>query len=192
VGGNATFSVQPPVMHFGGYELGRAVQVDSIKTRVESAYGFSACNYNIMNCINVCCQFQLAPLQLGSVHKQRFVVTNQSSSSKRLHVIVPATPYFKAKCEKRGLMAPGMSEVRPDCSLIVYRCTRTHSEDTLWPLVPFLAQPDCSLIVNQCTRTHSPKLTNPQTIARSAASCTGEEQGLFNVLSILCRGPISR
>jgi hypothetical protein len=49
-----------------------------------------------------CFPFQLAPLQLGSVHKQRFVVTNQSNSSKRLHVIVPATPYFKAKCEKRG------------------------------------------------------------------------------------------
>jgi hypothetical protein len=32
VGGNATFSVQPPVMHFGGYELGRAVQADPTLT----------------------------------------------------------------------------------------------------------------------------------------------------------------
>jgi hypothetical protein len=30
--------------------LGRAVQVDSINTSVESAYGFSACNWSIINC----------------------------------------------------------------------------------------------------------------------------------------------
>jgi hypothetical protein len=48
---------------------------------------------------------------VGSVHKQRFVVTNLSTESKRLHVVIPTTPYFKVAMTKRGLMAPGMSEV---------------------------------------------------------------------------------
>ena len=50
---------------------GRAVQVDSITPRVGSAHGFSACNWNIVNCLNqrfnVCFEFQLVPLQLGRV-----------------------------------------------------------------------------------------------------------------------------
>jgi TPR repeat protein len=40
----------PPAMH----NLGRAVQVDSVKTRVESACGFSASSSsNTMNCFQV-------------------------------------------------------------------------------------------------------------------------------------------
>jgi hypothetical protein len=35
-----------------GGHLGRLVQVASSKTRVESAYGFSACYYAIMNCLH--------------------------------------------------------------------------------------------------------------------------------------------
>jgi len=35
-------------------------------------------------------------------------------------------------------------QVRSDCLLIVYACTRTHSQHPpSWPLVPFPARPDC-------------------------------------------------
>eukprot|EP00227_Mantoniella_beaufortii_P014551 CAMPEP_0197576992 /NCGR_PEP_ID=MMETSP1326-20131121/1787_1 /TAXON_ID=1155430 /ORGANISM="Genus nov. species nov., Strain RCC2288" /LENGTH=475 /DNA_ID=CAMNT_0043139983 /DNA_START=68 /DNA_END=1492 /DNA_ORIENTATION=- len=102
VGGNSTFSVTPPVMHFGGYTLGK-------------------------------------------VHRQRFVVTNHSNTSKRLHVIVPGTSFFKATCEKRGLMAPGMSEVItvefcPTEVRYFYDCVRIHNEDENL-LVPIHAYP---------------------------------------------------
>lgn len=108
VGGNATFDVRPPVMHFGGYSL-------------------------------------------GSVHKQRFVVTNLTSSSKRLHIVVPTTPYFKATFEKRGLMAPGMSEVItiefcPTETRYFYDCVRIHNEDENL-LVPIHAYPVMNEVV---------------------------------------------
>ena len=47
------------------FACGRAVQVDSFRSRVESAYGFSARDYNFINCFQICFKFQLAPLQCG-------------------------------------------------------------------------------------------------------------------------------
>ena len=111
VGGNASFSVTPPVMHFGGYEVNR-------------------------------------------VHKQRFVVTNLTNASKRLHVVVPTTPHFKCTFEKRGLMAPGMSEVItvefcPTEVRYYYDCVRIHNEDENL-LVPVHAYP----VMNEAGRGH--------------------------------------
>ena len=49
-----------------GIELvGRAVQVDSINTRVESANGFSACSYNMMKRFQTLLSFQVALLLVG-------------------------------------------------------------------------------------------------------------------------------
>jgi hypothetical protein len=35
---------------------------------------------------------------------------NISKTSQRLHILNPETPFFKIKCQKKGLVAPGMSE----------------------------------------------------------------------------------
>jgi hypothetical protein len=44
---------------------------------------------------------------------------------------------------------------QPDCLLIVYQCTRTHSPHP--PPRPGHSFPDCLLMVYQCARTHSPR-----------------------------------
>jgi len=46
-----------------GVAAGRAAQVESIKTCVESSYCFSACIYNIINCFQFCLT---NPLHVGS------------------------------------------------------------------------------------------------------------------------------
>lgn len=42
------------------------------------------------------------------IHKVR--VVNISTSSQRVHILNPETPFFKIKVNKKGLIAPGMAE----------------------------------------------------------------------------------
>ena len=48
--------------------------------------------------------------KLNKVHTQKLRLVNRSDRSQRVHIIVPTTPYFKAKYNKKGLVAPGMAE----------------------------------------------------------------------------------
>lgn len=48
--------------------------------------------------------------KLNKVHTQKLRLVNRSDRSQRVHIIVPTTPYFKAKYDKKGLVAPGMAE----------------------------------------------------------------------------------
>ena len=82
---------------------------------------------------------------MGKVHKQRLVITNTSRVSRRIHVVLPSTPFFRAECSRRGLVAPGMSE-RVDVEFCptehryYYDCVRIHAEDDNL-LVPLHAYP---------------------------------------------------
>jgi len=46
--------------------------------------------------------------------------------------------------------SPHSCLAQPDCLLIAYQCTCTH------PSHPLVSSPDCLLIAHQCSRTHSP------------------------------------
>ena len=48
--------------------------------------------------------------QLHEIHTQYLRVINISSTSQRLNIINPTTPHFKVRCDKRGIVAPGMEE----------------------------------------------------------------------------------
>jgi len=48
--------------------------------------------------------------QIHKEHSQVLRILNISSASMRLTVIGPSTPYFQMKFDKKGLLAPGMSE----------------------------------------------------------------------------------
>ena len=83
--------------------------------------------------------------EVGKVHTQRLVITNTSRVSRRIHVVLPSTPFFRAECSRRGLVAPGMSE-RVDVEFCptehryYYDCVRVHAEDDNL-LVPLHAYP---------------------------------------------------
>ena len=47
---------------------------------------------------------------LNKVHQQKLRIVNTSERSQRVNIIVPTTPYFRAKFQKKGLIAPGMAE----------------------------------------------------------------------------------
>ena len=44
------------------------------------------------------------------VHRQKITVVNKSTVSRRLHIIHPTTPFFRLKCDRKGILAPGMAE----------------------------------------------------------------------------------
>jgi hypothetical protein len=46
----------------------------------------------------------------GKRHTQVLRIVNRSPVSQRLHIIPPSTPHFKATCDKKGTLAPGMCE----------------------------------------------------------------------------------
>eukprot|EP00928_Gymnodinium_smaydae_P037555 TRINITY_DN2604_c0_g4_i1.p1 TRINITY_DN2604_c0_g4~~TRINITY_DN2604_c0_g4_i1.p1 ORF type:complete len:917 (+),score=244.77 TRINITY_DN2604_c0_g4_i1:165-2915(+) len=48
--------------------------------------------------------------QIHKQHVAKLKIVNISSSSERITIIEPETPYFKVSCDKKGLLAPGMSE----------------------------------------------------------------------------------
>lgn len=83
--------------------------------------------------------------EVGKTHTQRLVITNTSRVSRRIHVVLPSTPFFRAECSRRGLVAPGMSE-RVDVQFCptehryYYDCVRVHAEDGNL-LVPLHAYP---------------------------------------------------
>jgi len=47
---------------------------------------------------------------IGKVHSLPLEITNTSSSSIRVSILAPETPFFKITYDKKGLLAPGMSE----------------------------------------------------------------------------------
>ncbi|CAM9368319.1 unnamed protein product [Ectocarpus fasciculatus] len=78
---------------------------------------------------------------LGKAHSQCVRVVNISRTSQRLHILGPATDNFKMRCNKKGLVAPGSSEVihvdfHPREHRYHYDCLRLHtdSENLLVPL----------------------------------------------------------
>ena len=72
--------------------------------------------------------------EIGKTHTQRLVITNTSRVSRRIHVVLPSTPFFRAECSRCWLAAPGMSE-RVDVQFCptehryYYDCVRVHAED---------------------------------------------------------------
>ena len=48
---------------------------------------------------------------LNSALSLKLQVVNVSGKSQRVHVVPPTTPWFKIRCEKKGMVAPGMAEV---------------------------------------------------------------------------------
>ncbi|GAX85110.1 hypothetical protein CEUSTIGMA_g12530.t1 [Chlamydomonas eustigma] len=72
--------------------------------------------------------------ELGKVFKQVFRIINTSPVSRRIHIIPPTTPHFKAYCEnKKGFLAPGLSEeitveFTPKQWRYYYDCLRIHCE----------------------------------------------------------------
>jgi hypothetical protein len=82
---------------------GRAVQLDSIKTLVETAYGVSAWDYDIINCFNVCSQFQLAPLQQGSLLRRilpGLLDARQRQGLTLVHIFAQPEPFLSLKSAK--------------------------------------------------------------------------------------------
>jgi len=82
---------------------------------------------------------------LNEVHVQKISVLNTSSVSQRLHVVNTTTPFFRVKYEKKGRVAPGMSEdlyieFKPNAWRYYYDCVRIHCEDENL-LIPIHAYP---------------------------------------------------
>eukprot|EP00899_Mesostigma_viride_P017824 jgi/Mesvir1/26042/Mv26553-RA.1 len=72
--------------------------------------------------------------RVGKTHAQKIRVVNVSERSRRLHIIEPATPFFRIKCNKQGLIAPGMCEevvveFVPTEWRYYYDTLRIHSEE---------------------------------------------------------------
>ncbi|CAM9373948.1 unnamed protein product, partial [Discosporangium mesarthrocarpum] len=74
-------------------------------------------------------------------HSQKLRVTNISRSSRRMHILGPSTDSFKVRCNKKGIVAPGSSEVivvdfHPREYRYHYDCVRLHTdgENLLVPL----------------------------------------------------------
>ena len=71
---------------------------------------------------------------LNEVHVQKVSILNTSSVSQRLHVVNTTTPFFRVRYEKKGRVAPGMSEdlyieFKPNAWRYYYDCVRIHCED---------------------------------------------------------------
>ena len=49
--------------------------------------------------------------KVGQTLRQKVKIVNKSGSSQRMHLLMPDTGAFSAKVVKRGIVAPGMSEV---------------------------------------------------------------------------------
>jgi hypothetical protein len=48
--------------------------------------------------------------EVGKVNITKVRIINCSSKSQRVHILPPSTPYFSIKFDKKGQLAPGMSE----------------------------------------------------------------------------------
>ena len=48
--------------------------------------------------------------EVNKVHEQVVRVLNRTKKSQRLHILNPSTPYFHIRYDKKGAVAPGMSE----------------------------------------------------------------------------------
>jgi len=79
--------------------------------------------------------------QVGQVHTQKVRVVNVSRESQRVHIMNPTTAHFKARMNKKGNIAPGMSEdiyidFVPSAWQYYYDCLRLHtaSENLLVPV----------------------------------------------------------
>lgn len=81
----------------------------------------------------------------GKRHSQVLRIVNSSPVSQRLHIIPPATPHFRATCDKKGTLAPGMCEeivveFLPEQLRYYYETLKIHCEpDNL--LIPIHAYP---------------------------------------------------
>jgi hypothetical protein len=85
-------------------------------------------------------------------HQQLLRVINISSVSQRIDVLNPMTPYFRIRYNKKGLIAPGMSEditieFEPNEWRYYYDCIRLHLNDSQNLLVPIHAYP----VMNEVT-----------------------------------------
>lgn len=48
--------------------------------------------------------------EVGKVNIAKTRIINCSSKSQRVHILPPSTPFFSIKFDKKGQLAPGMSE----------------------------------------------------------------------------------
>ena len=83
--------------------------------------------------------------KLNRVHVQKVSVLNTSDLSQRLHVINTTTPFFRVRYNKKGRVAPGMSEdifieFKPNAWRYYYDCIRLHCEGENL-LIPIHAYP---------------------------------------------------
>ena len=82
---------------------------------------------------------------LHRTHEQTLRLVNVTGCSQRLHIVKPTTPYFKIRCAKKGIIAPGMAEeivieFQPTEWRYYYDCVRIHvAKENL--LVPVHAYP---------------------------------------------------
>jgi hypothetical protein len=88
---------------------------------------------------------------LNEVHVQKISVLNTSDVSQRLHVVNTTTPFFRVRYEKKGRVAPGMSEdlyveFKPNAWRYYYDCIRIHCEDENL-LIPIHAYPVVNEVV---------------------------------------------
>lgn len=68
------------------------------------------------------------------MHRQKITVVNKSMVSCRLYIIYPTTPFFRLKCNRKGILALGMAEeisieFEPNEWRYYYDCIRLHCED---------------------------------------------------------------
>ena len=83
--------------------------------------------------------------KVGEMLKQKVQIVNKSGVSQRVHMLMPSSSQFSAKVVKRGIVAPGMSEVvvlsfRAEEWKYYYDSIRIHS-DAGNLLVPIHAYP---------------------------------------------------
>lgn len=79
---------------------------------------------------------QSSPPQSKQPSPQEIVVrvVNKSTKPTRMHIFYPDSPYFRASCDKKGTIPPGMSEdIRiafyPQAYQYYYDCIKIHHED---------------------------------------------------------------
>jgi hypothetical protein len=94
---------------------------------------------------------QFAGYDLGNVHEQVVRIRNISGATKRIHVLPMSTPFFRILYNKRGKVAPGMSEeivvtFIPNEWRYYYDRIRIHSEDENI-MIPVHAYPTVSPVI---------------------------------------------